>query len=252
MKFLAKPSFLIKGLALPFLAIALLLSFAPQAAIAQYVIDDGTAENSVGLTNGGDVIALNSFATLPSNNTITSISIAFGSGGASAGNTALNGLSFTAVLWSDPNGDGSPIDAAVLATAVGVVSGAGTNAFITLNIPATLVTTANFFVGFKITHPAGSFPGALDTTLPTFANRSFIAGGAAGTGNINNLALNTIPPTAIEAAGFAGNFLIRANGAAASVPEGGSSALLLGLSLLAVVAGRRALNVRTARCAVRR
>ena len=29
----------------------------------------------------------------------------------------LNGLAYTAVLWSDPNGDGSPTDAVVLAMA---------------------------------------------------------------------------------------------------------------------------------------
>ena len=80
----------------------------------------------------------------------------------------LNGLPYTAVLWSDPNGDGSPTDAVVLAMAPGVISQAGTDTFITTAIPPTMVTTANFFVGFLITHTAGQFPAAFDETRTNF------------------------------------------------------------------------------------
>jgi hypothetical protein len=44
-----------------------------------YVIDDGTAEDSVGLTAGGSFVAVNSFPVdIRGNNVITSISIAWG------------------------------------------------------------------------------------------------------------------------------------------------------------------------------
>ena len=43
-----------------------------------YVIDDGTAEDSIGLTAGGSFIACNSFPVTAGNNLITSISIAWG------------------------------------------------------------------------------------------------------------------------------------------------------------------------------
>ena len=59
-----------------FTGVAVLVTLTPEAAIAQYVIDDGSAEGATGLANGGDLICLNSFVTLPSHNTITSISIA--------------------------------------------------------------------------------------------------------------------------------------------------------------------------------
>ena len=167
-----------------------------------YMIDDGTAEDSVGLTAGGSLVALNSFPVSGGNNVITSISIAFGT--PLFPDPTLNGLPYTAVLWSDPNGDGSPTDAVVLAMAPGVVSQAGTDTFITTVIPPTMVTTANFFVGFLITHAAGQFPAAFDETAPTLPNRSWVD----ATANINDLS----GAITIESAGLVGNWLIRADG----------------------------------------
>jgi hypothetical protein len=167
-----------------------------------YMIDDGTAEDSIGLTLGGNLLCLNSFPVSGGNNLITSISIAWGT--PLFPDPSLDGLSYTAVLWSDPNGDGSPTDAVVLAMAPGVVSMQGTNTFITTNIPPTLVTTPNFFVGFVINHAAGQFPAAFDEDAPTFSNRSWVS----LAGNINNLS-DAVP---IESQGLVGNFLIRAEG----------------------------------------
>src|SRR4029077_4680832 len=132
--------------------------------LSTYMIDDGTAEDSIGLTSGGSFVACNSFPVSGGNNVITSISIAWGT--PAFPDPTLNGLAYTAVLWSDPNGDGSPTDAVVLAQAPGVISAAGTDTFITTAIPPTMVTTANFFVGFLVTHTAGQFPAAFDESAP--------------------------------------------------------------------------------------
>src|SRR5215216_4520140 len=167
-----------------------------------YVIDDGTAEDSVGLTNGGNLLCLNSFPVTAGNNLINSISIAWGT--PAFPDPSLNGLPYTAYLWSDPNGDGSPTDAVVLASAPGVVSQAGTDTFLTTPIPPTMVTTTNFFVGFVITHTAGQFPAAFDETAPTLSGRSWVSIG----GNPNNLS----DAITIESAGLVGNWLIRAEG----------------------------------------
>ena len=166
-----------------------------------YSIDDGTAEDSIGLTAGGNFLALNSFPVTGGNNLITSISIAWGT--PAFPDPSLDGLPYTAVLWSDPNGDGSPTDAVVLATADGVISQAGTDTFLTSDIPPTLVTTSNFFVGFVITHAAGQFPGAFDESAP-ISNRSWVSIG----GNINDLS----DAVTIESQGLSGNWLIRAEG----------------------------------------
>src|SRR5947207_9354492 len=53
----------------------LLRSLIPDSA---YMIDDGTAEDSVGLTNGGEIVSLNTFAVIPGEETIAHIVIAWG------------------------------------------------------------------------------------------------------------------------------------------------------------------------------
>jgi hypothetical protein len=173
------------------------------------MIDDGTAEDSAGLTSGYTFVACNSFPVTEGNNLITSISIAWGT--PRFPDPTLNGLPYTAVLWSDPNGDGSPTDAVVLAMAPGTISQQGTNTFITTTIPPTMVTTANFFVGFLITHTPGQLPAAVDETEPTFSNRSWIA----QTSNINDLS----GAITIESVGLVGNWLIRADGQTPARPS---------------------------------
>ena len=92
-----------------------------------YMIDDGTAEDSVGLTAGGDTIALNEFSVIPGSETISSVDIAWGT--PAFFDPSLDGLPYTVCLWSDPNGDGDPTDAVLLTTAKGVVTQQGTDTF---------------------------------------------------------------------------------------------------------------------------
>ncbi|HEY5035542.1 MAG TPA: hypothetical protein VII74_00250, partial [Chthoniobacterales bacterium] len=168
------------------------LSLSAAAAHAsQYALDDGSSENSVGLTNGGDIIALNEFTVTPGNNIITSIDMAWGT--PAFPDPSLNGLAYTAVLWSDPNGDGNPSDAMVLATASGIVTGASTDIFELTPITPTAVS-GNFFVGFIITGAAGQYPASLDQSSAD-QMRSYVAGGNAGTGDIYNLENNGLPVT---------------------------------------------------------
>ena len=174
--------------------------------LSTYVVDDGTAEDAVGLTLGGDIISLNGFTVIPGAETINSVSIAWGT--PVFPDPSLNGLPYTIAVWSDPNGDGNPNDAVLLTTAAGVVASQGTDTFITTTITPTTITTAKFFVGFLITHSAGQFPAAFDQTAPVFSNRSYVAGGASG--DINNLNNNEIPVAAIESFGLVGNWLIQA------------------------------------------
>ena len=203
-----------------------------------YQMDDGTPENSIGIGNG-DIIWLNQFNITGGNNIILSISLVFGSPGGT-GNANLMGLPFTVFLWNDPNNDGSPADAMVLASAMGTITSVGTNTFVTVAITPTMVLTNSFFVGAMMTQPASTFPAALDTTAPTFPNRSWVAGGAPGTGNPNNLPGNQLfGPIESFGATFAGNWLVRAN----AIPEPSTYALLVGgAALIGVIARRRKRN----------
>ena len=182
-----------------------------------YMMDDGTAEDAIGLTAGGDVIALNEFTVVAGSETVESVEIAWGT--PAFPDPSLDGLPYTVAIWSDPNGDGSPTDAVLLTTAGGVVSSQGTDTFISTDIADTTITTANFFVGFLIPNTfAGQFPAAFDQTPPTFSNRSYVAGGSSGSGDINNLNNNEIPVAAIESFGLVGNWLIRATAGGSPTP----------------------------------
>src|SRR5262245_10439624 len=141
---------------------------------AVYMIDDGTSENSIGLTLGGEIVCLNTFEVIPGSETIAHIIIA--SGTPLFPDPSLNGLHYTVAIWSDPNGDGSPTDAVLLTTASRVVADERTDTFIDTAITPTTITTANFFVGFAIDHAAGQFPAAFDQDPPTLPNTSWVAG----------------------------------------------------------------------------
>ncbi len=182
-----------------------------------YMLDDGTAEDAIGLTAGGDLVCLNEFAVIPGSETITSVSIAWGT--PAFPDPSLDGLPYTVAVWSDPNGDGSPVDADLLTTASGVVADQGTNTFITTSITPTTITTSNFFVGLSIDHVSGQFPGAFDETDPTFPFRSWVAGSnTPGGANLEDLTDNDIPVSTIESFGLIGNWLIRADAGVGPTP----------------------------------
>ena len=43
-----------------------------------YMIDDGSAEDAIGFGAGGDLICLNEFAVIPGSQTVTNVSLAWG------------------------------------------------------------------------------------------------------------------------------------------------------------------------------
>ncbi len=185
------------------------------SALVYYSIDDGSANDSVGEggPNGGDVLFLNEFPVAPNGQTIASISVAFGDPSETT-NSALLGLPYTVLLYSDPSGTGNPDDATLIAFAGGVITSVDTNTFLTTPITPTNVTTSDFFVGFELQNqPPNTFPAAIDTDAPTYPDRSYVTYGASGTINPFDLAANQVPPETIESVpgAPAGNWLIRAN-----------------------------------------
>jgi hypothetical protein len=207
-----------------FLGVAVLLLAGVGAAygdpIFQYRIDDGTAESLVGLTAApGDMILINRFDAVPPFTTIGAISVAFGG--------VPNGRPITVALWSDPNQDGNPSDAVLLATAAGVVANSSSNTFNDYPIPPTQVS-GRFFAGVLVSDlfPGGrpEFPARLDRDMP--AMQSWLAFSGLGRGNLVDLSANLSPPRLTEASGFPGNWMVRANAVATPEP---STVTLLGL-----------------------
>lgn len=199
--------------------------------INEYQRDDGVAENTIGLTAAGSFGWLQTYTSLATAPIITNIRIAFGTP------LTLNGAPVTAYLWSDPNQDGNPTDAQVLASAAGVISGANAAVpinnptFVSFNIPDTAVTVGQrFFLGVIMqTQLAGQFPAAVDQTIPLPGpGVQWAAIGTTGTMNPNALPgvtdISTIPT-------LAGKWLIRGDGV---IPEPTSLALLGFVGLLAI------------------
>ncbi len=212
--------------------------------INEYTLDDGVGEANIGLNGAASSIAwLNRFTVSGGNSTITDIRIAFGTNNPAVGGTPFNGVPVTAYLWSDPNNDGNPSDAVVLASAAGITANSLTDIFNVFTIPATNVGPdgTNFFVGAILTQAGllgtgpGSFPCRQDNT-PVSQGRSWIAGNVSavpvnpnslGAGNAINAAIvDSFGPT------LAGDWMIRAS----AVPAPGTLALL---GLGGLVIGRR-------------
>ena len=64
-----------------------------------YQLDDGTAEDAIGLTAGGDIISLNEFAVVPGSETILSVEIAWVT--PAFFDPSLDGLPYTVAIWSE-------------------------------------------------------------------------------------------------------------------------------------------------------
>jgi hypothetical protein len=208
------------------LALILLTIGTPRSSRASfYQLDDGSAEDAAGITGnpgGADLIGLNQFSVIGGMDMIGSVEIAWGS--PFHPDPSLNGLAYTAAVWSDPNLDGDPSDAVLLATAPGIISGAGTDTFDITTFSSCIPVTQSFFVGFLLTQNPNQFPAALDETNP-LTGRSFVAGANAGSGDLANLNNNTLVPLSPLDAFLPANFMIRADPWTA-VPEPSTLALL--------------------------
>jgi hypothetical protein len=204
--------------------------YAGDAAAAIFQLDDGSAEDSIGVSSGTTgVWWANAFDTASlgaSTATITSLEIQF----SPLGYPTLNS-SFTLMLYEDSDNNGNPNDGlTLLQSATGTVTGYGVN--IDLSIPATVVSNG-FFVGGYYT-PSGDYPAGYDNNSVS-AGKSWIGG---GNGNIANpTTFNDFGALAtIDSFSLPGNWTLRANGSA--VPEP-STTLLMGLGIIGIGYAKR-------------
>ncbi len=166
-----------------------------------YQHDDGTAENTVGLTGDGYIAWLNHFVVGANHGRIQNIQIVFG--------IVPDYTPVTVYLWSDPNQDGDPHDAQVLAQVSGLTMNWGSNVFEVFDIPDTDVGPpgTHFFVGAIIHNLAGEYPASIDET--SWAHQSWVAADADPI-DPNNLGAAGMPLSLIDNYGFPGNWMIRA------------------------------------------
>ncbi len=123
-----------------------------------YYWDDGIHELRIGVEDGGDLAWLNRFTVEQGRETVLSVNVVFGN--MPAGRPAM------VYIWSDPDGDGSPADAGVIASAPTVVANPGTDVYNVVDVPDTFIGPAgtSFFAGVIMHHQTGEFPVSLDIT----------------------------------------------------------------------------------------
>jgi hypothetical protein len=181
------------------------------------VYDDGTTENALGLTAGGETGWLHTQDCLL---TIDSIDTCYGT---PLGGGIPNGNASTIVAYEDSDCDSNPTTPAagmsLMWSVATVVANADTDMFV--NIPrvggtATAPSRCTWVMATAV-QIAGQFPGPMDQTNPTPA--AWVVGqttGAGGVLNVTNLNANNVPPLQMQAIGFAAAWLLRANGTESS------------------------------------
>jgi len=222
---------------------AVMVSFAQSAHAITLSIDDGTAEESIGITGGGDILWLNSFTAQPDSQVVTGISLTWGNSFNAGNNGIANGDPTTVYLYGDPDNDGNPDDATLVQSIDTTIQNVDTDIFTTIDFaPATFNVGDVFFVGASFSQNSSFFVASLDETDPDLPDRSFVAGtttvGDLDTANLSN---NQLFGT-IESFGFPGNWLVRAE--AEPVPF--EAETTLGLAILGGYVGFRKFRQRQA------
>jgi hypothetical protein len=173
--------------------------------------DDGSSENAIGLTAGGDVMWLQRFGAIGQTTTVTTISTAWGSPINPPTGNPPNGTPCDICIYNDPNNDGNPTDGVLMQHITGMVTGTGTDAFQTFALLPPVSITGYVWVGAAVAGAAGIFPAPLDQPgNPTFSGQAWIVGETGGSPlNFTNLGANNVAPLDIGSAGFPGQWLLR-------------------------------------------
>jgi hypothetical protein len=184
------------------------------------MIDDGTAEDSVGFGNGAqnfESVWINQFGVIPGQTSITSVDVAWGT---PLFQEDINGTPVTIGVWSDPNGDGTPFDGVLLGQVSGTIQSAGTDTFVTYTFsPAVTLPpgATSFFIG-DLT-PANSGPEhffqGIDQNSTLFRQSWVVANSSGADVDIDNLGNNDFIGI-IDDFGIPGNWLIRGDAGAAT------------------------------------
>jgi hypothetical protein len=177
------------------------------------VYDDGTTENALGLTAGGETGWLHNQECLC---VVDRISTAYGT---PLGGLIPNGNASTVVCYEDTDCDRNPTTPAAGMTLMWSVATVVTNADTDMfhNVPRVGGTpnasSGCTWIMATAVQASGQFPAPMDQTNPT--PKSWVVGqttGAGGVLNINNLNANNVPPLQMQAIGFPSAFLLRATG----------------------------------------
>jgi hypothetical protein len=177
-----------------------------------YQVDDGTSENGLGLTDGGDLMWLNAFQVVEGAGTVTQISSAWG-GANGSGLPTDKPVSF--LVYEDPNDDGDPSDAVLLEQVTTEVQDPHTDEFTTESLSPTQVEGTFFVAALYEDQEADTFPAPMDESSE-YQGASWAVGNTNNDINIEDLAANDVEPGNLDDLGYPANWLLRAEGGTGS------------------------------------
>ena len=172
--------------------------------------DDGSTENLLGWTAGGDMVWLNTFGSAAGTNVVSSVDVMWGSA-LYTGYNPGNGTPTNIFIYADgPTQDGNPTDATLLLTIPTTVSAVDTDTYVHYTF-APLTITGFFFVGSQEQHVAGQYVAPIDMSIPQPNVAWFFGDNTPGaTANYANPGANVQVPFTIDSIGIPGQFMVRA------------------------------------------
>jgi ELWxxDGT repeat protein len=171
-----------------------------------YRLDGDQHSLAVGMASGGDTLWMNQFTVVGDADCIDSIAVSFGNG-LPAGRAAQ------VLLYEDPNDDGDPHDAVLLAVADTTVAGAWTGSPVTVPITPTRVSGSFFVAALVRDYQPGEHPLYLDIE-PPLLRRSWVVCAQANQLDVETLSNNPAGPGNPIVGWPIGNYAIRANATA--------------------------------------
>lgn len=217
-----------------------MLAASVSASAAIYADHDGVTENSVGLTEGGNLAWIQAFQVSGGYNIITAIRTAFGTPRFPGFAGVLPGTPFNVHVWTltSPTGD-LTVGSTHLGAWGGTVAAGSidTDVLQFVEVDATVGMNGSWFaIGVDISHISG-FPAPWDESDPISGNAWVAASGTAGGFDPNNLAGGIGLFRMADVVGH-GDWLLEAEAGAGPIPEP-ATIVVIGLGLAALAARRR-------------
>lgn len=174
-----------------------------------FIYDDGTAENALSLTAGGDVCWIHWFDVIPGHpSKLVTVKTAFGYPG---GNSPPAGTPAAVYVWDDPTNDGNPVDAVLMAEVATTVQDPGTNIFLEVDV-GEVPLGESFFIGAMCEQAVGEYAAPMDEDGSGYNGEAWIVGDTDYNFNPNDLSANNVPPVEVGSIGFGAYWLLRAWG----------------------------------------
>lgn len=170
--------------------------------------DDGTSENLLGYTSGGELCWMHVFDVGTWTPKIESISLAFGCP-IFPGYGPGNGAPCTVYIWEDPGDDLDPVDAVLLDSVATTVQNVDTDIFNLVPLNAPVSVTGTFWIGCSQQHAAGQYVAPIDMDNMTYGYEAWTVGTPGG--SFDPVIPNNSFVAEMSTIGFPNYFLLRAN-----------------------------------------